>query len=743
MRKNMGESLEKAYEKDLKSNNPDLYADMNEENAQKSALKEEQKKALDAYESKKDGESGNLYDDVNKKYELEAEQEKSKEAYESNFMVPKKGSAEDLENEKNEKSRQSNDLEKEKRATEFKKEEEKRQEKKDFVNSYKQQFGEEKDIINNPKKSGTVASNFDTPVSNAPIDNETENQKKIRERNENMPDKIGDELLDNDLKERAAKILATGEHDAETQRKIINKQDDRNNDLSIENEQLEKFFEIADKRLDAMKNEVEKQIEEVKNPTLKESIIGFLKKPKVKGAIVFGLAGAAVYAASGGTAVPIYFAVKAALASVGVEIFVPAAVGHGLSTWGTAAVVGGATGEFASYLSKKLGLSKGEKSNKEKHQAGLENLKNIANGQQVNETRQEGQSQVENNPAQKSEPEEQKPKKKSFWKEIFKGGDKKEENIEQQPETAVEPKKSTGKEEERTNSEVISSEVNEMENLIINFKKGETSGKELLEYVQILEELRKKYGDEEAKPLIGAIQSKTYSFDEKTRGQIVDAMIEYAQKEKMKPSEVLDYVAYFENINHIGKAETYRWLMGKEKEGIEFTAQFNNIDDTTGKKNSMLDFKAGITLNGDKGEKSASSPEVTAEEKKEEEKLENDKILKTEVEKIKNFIQDLKKEKKTGKESFDLARYIVRLERKYDEGVLKEISSSINKEINLEEQVFILDSLTTYLRENNLTEGKKIIERNLNNDLMNNFNLYIARNMKKENIEWLELKPKN
>ncbi|MFH1048657.1 MAG: hypothetical protein V1732_03255 [Patescibacteria group bacterium] len=365
----------------------DAYAKANEENA----LKEEQEKALKDFEAQKDKESGNLYDDVNKKYKLEAEQKKAKEAYESEFENRGKTSKNEKDKWDKLREKDDDDVEKEKRAARLK-------EKEEFKNAYKQQFGEEEDGAGSVKDSGkqNIVNNIDAsvdnaPVDTAPVDNVSDLKKIIREREKNMPKKIGDELIDNDLEKSAQKIKDRAKKEFPELAEIIEDEKKPIQDLldakKIENLELREIYEKASNRFAAMKTELDKQIEEVKNPTLKESIIGFLKKPKVKGAIVFGLAGAAVYAASGGTAVPVYFAVKAALATAGVDIFVPAAAGYGLSTWGTAAVAGGAGAEFISYLSKKLGLSKGEKSDREKHQEGLENLKNIGSGQgQANET---------------------------------------------------------------------------------------------------------------------------------------------------------------------------------------------------------------------------------------------------------------------------------------------------------------------------------------------------------------------
>lgn len=119
--------------------------------------------------------------------------------------------------------------------------------------------------------------------------------------------------------------------------------------------------------------------------------------------------------------------------------------------------------------------------------------------------------------------------------------------------------------ETETNKEILS-EVKKMENLVVGFKNGKTGGKELLEFVKSIEKRRKEFGDDETvKPLIDAIQKKTYSFDEKTRGQIVDAVVEYAKGKNMEPREVLDYATYFENLGQIEKRkiEIYKWLIGK------------------------------------------------------------------------------------------------------------------------------------------------------------------------------------
>lgn len=651
MGKNIGESLGEAYGKNLENNKSDLYADMNEENARKSALKEEQKKALDAYESKKDGESGNLYDDVNKKYELEAEQEKAKEAYESNFAVPKKGSEEDMENKKNEKLRQLADLEKEKRAKEFKKEEDKRQEEIDRVNAYKRQFGEKEDNIDNPRVDNTI-NNVDNntsvntvPVDTVPADNETDLQRIIRERNEHMPDKIEADYLAESIKEmpEVASILETekkplkdlleaqGKEIVEL-KETVNTEQLNTVEAIVKAEKLENKLGAIDmatqdfgKNLD--KKELSKWKKIWKDPKFKLVLIGAIY---AGGAIALG--------ATGPASAPLYFGAKMLVAKAGGTLFLPYAGGS--STLIGAAVP--AAIEASRWFLKKIGVVKNEndveKATKE-YMVKMEEIKNSGNSvagneirplsagnnserQTINESSPEAHqidiagvvervqmndpgliSQYEKYPEFLNETVKAFESKISIvaytkekrnindtykWlknkqKEIKEQGNNKPEasEINQSKPISREPIKSVEKpievakqeetKEKNTNSpEVISSEVNEMENLIINFKKGETSGKELLEYVQILEELRKKYGDEEAKPLISAIQGKTYSFDEKTREQIAGAMVEYAKKQneqgrKMKPREVLDYVTYFQNIEDLNN-ENYKWLMGNEKE---------------------------------------------------------------------------------------------------------------------------------------------------------------------------------
>lgn len=340
-----------------------FYADKNKKDAQiinPNQLKQKNmpKKTIEeAYKGQLgDKDESNLYEDVNKKYALEEEQEKAKEAYGTEFGAREKESTKEKAGW--EKLREKENIEKEKRAGKLKEQEE-------FAESYKRQFGEE------DAEGGKKPVTPDV-VDNVAGETMSELAKQLKEKKEKF-DKLpkeAQEMIRDEMMESEIKRMG----DQYTVDELKEKETVQAKEIADLKETVERAKEV-EARLAEMQAELDRQYEETKNPTLKKAI-NFFKKPKVYGAIMFGLAGVGVYAASGGTAVPVYFAVKAALAKAGISIFVPAAAGQGLSTWGTAAAAGG----FSGYLAEKLGLSH-EKSDKEKHQEGLEKLKNIGKEQ--------------------------------------------------------------------------------------------------------------------------------------------------------------------------------------------------------------------------------------------------------------------------------------------------------------------------------------------------------------------------
>lgn len=94
------------------------------------------------------------------------------------------------------------------------------------------------------------------------------------------------------------------------------------------------------------------------------------------------------------------------------------------------------------------------------------------------------------------------------------------------------------------------------------FKKGETGGKEIFEFAIGVNNRFNKYGIES----IQLIVDKICSYNEKIRGQMVDAMIEYAKSKNIEREKIRELCYYFEPDFHIGKAETYKWLVGQEME---------------------------------------------------------------------------------------------------------------------------------------------------------------------------------
>lgn len=81
---------------------------------------------------------------------------------------------------------------------------------------------------------------------------------------------------------------------------------DKNIALETENAELKEKLKSLENILTAKNSEIDKQIEQEKNPTLKETIKEYWKDPKVKGIVAGALIGVGLYAASGGTA-PVYF----------------------------------------------------------------------------------------------------------------------------------------------------------------------------------------------------------------------------------------------------------------------------------------------------------------------------------------------------------------------------------------------------------------------------------------------------
>lgn len=198
----------------------------------------------------------------------------------------------------------------------------------------------------------------------------------------------------------------------------------------LETDEARKEAEKFKAGINKINIELDKQIEQLKNPTIKETILKYWKNPKVKGAIIVGLIGTGVGAyayGAGAVGVPVYMALKGALATQGIDIFIPAAVGHGFSTWGTAMAGSAAGGGLMGHVFEKLGLLKGEKNDKEKSREGLSKLKNLTNELQLSS------STTENNPeAGNSSSVEQKPNKKPFWKRIIERG-KKENSEDKEP----------------------------------------------------------------------------------------------------------------------------------------------------------------------------------------------------------------------------------------------------------------------------------------------------------------------
>lgn len=348
-----------------------------------------------------------VYAKVNKESELEKEQEKAEEVYGSDFKNREKI----LENEKDswEKLRKKDDMKKEKRAAELK-------EKEEFKQAYKRQFGMEyKSVDNGQAGNKESVANIDTPDNNAPVEDERDLKKIIREREKNMSDKIDDKLIDEDLEKSAKEIKKRAKEDFPELAEIIDDEKKPIQDLlkaeKIKNSQLEKAMDGANEQLLAIESKLNDKIIEISAEEDKEkahktltAVKKFLSKPKVRVAIAVGLMGAA-YTVGGGA--PVILALKPLLAKFGIG-FIPYT--YGISSWGGGAIAG-ASGRW---LVEKIGLVKNKKDARDAVKDFAIDLKGVANNEnikpeknnfaQVDETKKPDKV----SPAGKAQPEGQK-----------------------------------------------------------------------------------------------------------------------------------------------------------------------------------------------------------------------------------------------------------------------------------------------------------------------------------------------
>jgi hypothetical protein len=381
-----------------------------------------EKSVEDAYKrefkSTEEGDS-DIYEGINNK-------NKFNKAYEDDFKDREKTLSDDtdeLEKKRTEKNEEEEKIRaaKKKIETDLKEEEER-------IDAYKRQFTEKDDDSANSNDS---VKNVDVPVDTPPIDNppintETELQKIIRERNENMPHHIDDDSIDTDLEERANAMAERMKKDAlekypeladvlENEKKpiqeLLDAKEVENAELieKVEDlsEQLSKMVEMADNTIIEITAEEDK---EKAHKTLR-AIGKFIRSPKGQMAILAGV-GAMAFTAGGG-AVPAIMLLKPMLVKAGIisaGYTIPYA--YGLSSGISAAFAGGAAGGVAEKFLKKIGLVKDKKDNREivkefafgvKDAAGNENINRetpaenilpVAGPENIKLTKEEQQSKI-------------------------------------------------------------------------------------------------------------------------------------------------------------------------------------------------------------------------------------------------------------------------------------------------------------------------------------------------------------
>lgn len=236
-------------------------------------------------------------------------------------------------------------------------------------------------------------------------------KRALLEREKNMPDKIGDDLLeetaqkikDEAMEEMMKKYPELSEMTEDGKKPLINLLEAQGKEIielkeTVKTEQLNTVEAITKAgELEGKLNSIDAATLELGSKLDKKELSKWKKiwkDPKFRilliGTIYAG--GALALGATGPASAPLYFGAKMLVAKAGGTLFLPYAGGS--STLIGAAVP--AAMEASRWFLKKIGVVKSEndveKATKE-YMVKIEEIKNSANGQQVNETRPEGQSQ--------------------------------------------------------------------------------------------------------------------------------------------------------------------------------------------------------------------------------------------------------------------------------------------------------------------------------------------------------------
>lgn len=467
--------------------------------------------------SQKDEDSADLYSELNRKNE---EQEKTAEAYKKEYG--KREDASQGEKEDIEKLRKKEDIKKEKRASELK-------EKEEFADAYKAQFGE------NEKKTdlsdtSKVKSGHEEEKNGRPL------QEKVDRLSKSIPDEAKEILREKAMDDEVDRIVS--ESHAE-------KQDTKIESLTKESGELKENLEKAEERLKNAEIAINEKIQEMteKDATITQKFVKFLRNPKVKTAIGFGLIGAAAFATGGGTLIGAWLGLPYGLgipALGGTSNLIAGALGSALAA---RAFKQKMEGDFRQNLKEVLGVMKNETDAKnENEKPGMET-----------EQSSEGLKATEI-PAAASEE-----KPKGFWDRFFGKKDKSDESAEISL---------TGESEKASDTEKVISKFQKglrefNENFKIKFEKKQIGGEEVLDFAEMMAKWG-EMGGSHKEDAVNAF-SEVYGKDAKIKGAMVDAMAVYADKKGIEGSTVLEkYLPYFEVNEHIVRRDVSEWLIGEK-----------------------------------------------------------------------------------------------------------------------------------------------------------------------------------